>query len=90
MPLTCCGKYNGVGERYNLFFSPVTSLNKTASQQKKLSVVAYTCYLNDGKRHKIGGLLSRSAWAKSKTLSPKNKSRKRWGMVHVVESLTSK
>jgi hypothetical protein len=41
------------------------------SMEKKLGVVAYACHPSHWRKHKIGELHSRPAWAKSETLSPK-------------------
>jgi hypothetical protein len=42
----------------------------TFSMEKKLGIVAYTCYCSYSRKHKIG-LGSRLAWPQSETLSPK-------------------
>jgi hypothetical protein len=45
--------------------------HKTPSLLKKLGIMALTCNYSDCGKPKIGGLWSRLAWAKSKTLSSK-------------------
>jgi hypothetical protein len=42
---------------------------KAPFQQKKLGVLVCACHPSYGEKHKIGGLKSRSTWAKSETLS---------------------
>jgi hypothetical protein len=54
-------------------------------------MVVLTCHSSNGRKDKIGGLWSRSVWAKNETLSPNNQSKKRAGGVpQVVETLPSK
>jgi hypothetical protein len=37
--------------------------------RKKLSMLVHACHSSNGEKYKIGGLRSRQAWTKSKTLS---------------------
>jgi hypothetical protein len=58
---------------------------------KKLGMEACTYHPRNGRKHKIGGSLSRPAWAKKQdTVSKKYQSKSARGMAQEVESLTSK